>query len=74
MCVGMAIDLGLQRSLKDQAKTMSARIFAEEVEPCHRKDNFTRPLEKERTWLAVFVTSVGYFFSNMIVTVDFLFV
>jgi len=59
MCVGMAIDLSLQRSSKE-GKAMSSRLFAEEVEPCNRKDNFTRPLEKERTWLAVFVASVGY--------------
>ena len=55
----MAIDLSLQRSSKD-SKPMASRLFAEEVEPCNRKDNFTRPLEKERTWLAVFVASVGY--------------
>jgi hypothetical protein len=59
MCVGMAVDLGLQRSSKDQVKTMSSRLFAEEVEPCNRKDNFIRPLERERTWLTIFVTSVG---------------
>ena len=55
----MAIDLSLQRSSKD-VRPMASRLFAEEVEPCNRKDNFTRPLEKERTWLAVFVASVGY--------------
>jgi hypothetical protein len=59
MCVAMAIDLSLQRSSKD-GRAMSSRLFAEEVEPCNRKGNFIRPLEKERTWLAVFVISVGY--------------
>lgn len=60
MCVGMAIDLALQRSSKDQLRTVSSRIFPEEMEPCNRKENFKRPLEKERTWLAVYVASVGY--------------
>jgi len=59
MCVGMAVDLGIQRSSKDQGKTMSSRLFAEEVEPCNRKDNFVRPLERERTWLAILVVAVG---------------
>jgi hypothetical protein len=60
MCVGMAIDLSLHRSSKDQARAMSSRLFAEEVDNCKGKDTFTRPLEKERTWLAIFVASVGY--------------
>jgi hypothetical protein len=60
MCVGMAIDLALQRSQKDTLRHMSSKLFPEEVEPGNRKENFTRPLEKERTWIAVFVASVGY--------------
>jgi hypothetical protein len=57
MCVGMAIDLGLQRSSKD-GRNLSSRLFAED-EPCNRKENFIRPLEKERTWIAVFIAVVG---------------
>src|SRR5271170_2173667 len=59
MCVGMAIDLSLQRGAKD-GRNLSSRLFAEEVEPCNRKENFIRPLEKERTWLAVFIAAIGY--------------
>jgi hypothetical protein len=59
MCVGMAIDLALQRSQKDTLRHMSSKLFPEEVEPGNRKENFTRPLEKERTWMAVFIASVG---------------
>ena len=59
MCIGMAIDLALHRSSKD-AKAIPSRLFSEEVDPCNRNENFTRPLEKERTWLAVFVVTVGY--------------
>ena len=59
MCVGMAIDLSLQRSSKD-GKNLSSRLFADEVELCNRKENFIRSLEKERTWLAVFIAAVGY--------------
>lgn len=58
MCVGMAIDLGLQRSSKDR-RHVSSKLFAEDVEPCFRKENFVRPLERERTWLAVFVAAAG---------------
>jgi len=54
----MAVDLALQRSSKD--KLMSTRLLGEEPEPCNRKENFIRPLEKERTWLAVFIAAVGY--------------
>ena len=57
MCVGMAVDLSLQRSSKD--KLFPARFLGEEPELCNRKENFTRPLEKERTWLAVFIAAVG---------------
>jgi len=63
MCVGMAIDLSLQRSAKDPVtglKAMAKQMFPEELEPGNRKENFTRPLEKERTWMAVFLASVGY--------------
>jgi hypothetical protein len=59
MCVGMAIDLALHRTSKDIRNTAS-KLFPEEVEPCNRKDNFIRPLERERTWIAVYLTSVGY--------------
>ena len=65
MCVGMAIDLALQRSPKDGARGVASRIFPEEMDPCNRKDNFTRPLEKERTWLGVFVSAVGYVLSSL---------
>jgi hypothetical protein len=60
MAVGMAIDLALQRSSKDTFRGMSSKLFPEEMEPGNRKENFTRKLEKERTWIAVFVASVGY--------------
>ena len=56
----MAIDLALQRSSKDSMRPMASKLFAEEIEPCNRKENFTRPFEKERTWLAVYIASVGY--------------
>jgi hypothetical protein len=59
MCVGMAVDLALQRSSKDGLRAASSRIFPEELEPGNRKENFIRPLERERTWLAVYVASVG---------------
>jgi len=62
MCVGMAIDLALQRSPKE-ARNDKSRLF-DEVDPCNRKENFTRPLEKERTWLAVFVSAIGYQISH----------
>jgi len=58
MCVGMAIDLALQRSPKE-ARNDKSKLF-DEVEPCNRKDNFTRPLDKERTWLSVFISAIGY--------------
>ena len=70
MCVGMAIDLSLQRSSKD-GRPMSSRLFAEEVEPCNRKDNFIRPLEKERTWLAVSVASMGYILPTIALKIRF---
>jgi hypothetical protein len=56
----MAIDLALQRSSKDGLRGVSSRIFPEELEPGNRKENFLRPLERERTWLAVYIASVGY--------------
>ena len=60
MAVGMAIDLALQRSTKDTFRAMSSKLFPEDMEPGNRKENFTRKLEKERTWIAVFIASVGY--------------
>ena len=59
ICVGMAVDLGLQRSSKE-ARNLSSRLLAEEVELCNRKENFIRPLENERTWITVFIAAVGY--------------
>lgn len=56
----MAIDLSLQRSAKDGCRAMSSKLFADEAEPSNRKDNFLRPLERERTWVAVYIQSVGY--------------
>jgi len=60
MAVGMAVDLALQRSSKDNFRGMSSKLFPEEMEPGNRKENFTRKLEKERTWIAIFIASVGY--------------
>jgi len=60
MAVGMAVDLALQRSAKDNFRGMSSKLFPEEMEPGNRKENFTRKLEKERTWIAIFIASVGY--------------
>jgi hypothetical protein len=64
MCLGMAIDLSLQRSTKDVCRGMSSKLFAEEMDLSNRKDNFIRPLERERTWIAVYIQSVGYRFTN----------
>ena len=56
----MAIDLALQRSTKDNFRGMGSRIFPDDMEPCNRKENFTRVLEKERTWIAIYIASVGF--------------
>lgn len=59
----MAIDLALHRSSKDPIqpfKAMSKQFFPDEIEPGNRKENFTRPLEKERTWMAVYFAASGY--------------
>jgi hypothetical protein len=56
MMVAMAIDLGLQRSGKEQ-KNLSAKLFQEEDQP---PLNFVRPMERERMWLAVYLASTGY--------------
>jgi hypothetical protein len=62
----MAIDLSLHRSGKDSAhgiKSIAKQLWSEEMEPGNRKENFTRPLEKERIWMAVYFASSGYIYS-----------
>jgi len=54
MTVAMAIDLGLQRSAKE-TKNVGSKLFPEDEPP-----NFLRPLERERTWLAVYLATTGY--------------
>jgi hypothetical protein len=54
MMVAMAIDLGLQRSSKE-TRNAGSKLFQEDHEPL----NFVRPMERERTWLAVYVASTG---------------
>lgn len=56
---GMAIDLGLQRSNKEMSRNLSTKLLTEEVEPGNRKENFARPLERERTWLVTYLLAVG---------------
>jgi len=54
MTVAMAIDLGLQRSAKE-TKNVGSKLFPEDEAP-----NFLRPMERERTWLAVYLATTGY--------------
>ena len=54
MTVAMAIDLGLQRSAKE-TKNVGSKFFLEDEPP-----NFLRPMERERTWLAVYLATTGY--------------
>jgi len=59
--MGMCIDLGLQTSSKEVSRPLTTKLLAEEVEPGgNRRENFTRPLERERTWLAAYMLSVGH--------------
>jgi len=58
--MGMCIDLGLQASSKEASRPLAAKLLPDEVEHGNRKENFTRPLERERTWLAAYMLSVGY--------------
>jgi len=60
MIMGMCIDLGLQTSSKEVSRPLATKFLPEEVEPGNRKENVTRPLERERTWLAAYMLSVGY--------------
>ena len=63
MCMGMAIDLGLQRSVKDSFhgfKAMAKHMFPDDLDPGSRKENFARILEKERTWIAMYSASTAY--------------